>query len=277
MIPAAVVPFSRVYRRGITIGISDMLAYRGAFFIQFFFQLFPLVTQLLLWTAVYAGNPAGAAPGGYAAPQMLSYFLVLNMLRLGTFMEDLQWTLPNQIRRGELNKFLLRPVDFVMMEWHMRMGGVLMSLGLLLIPAGLVFAVAHRVLVVPAELWQWGAFGLATVLGIQIGFLVSLCVGFVAFWILDTTAFLHAIFPVQILLGGGFFPLELLPRDLYGVLRHLPWSYQTYLPMQIYLGKLGFGEAMAGLAGQAGWIAALFLLSLVLWKRGLRRYAAVGG
>lgn len=277
MIPAAVIPFSRVYRRGISIGLSDMLAYRGAFFIQFLFQMFPLITALLLWTAVYRTGAPGMTPGGYTAPAMLSYFLVLNLLRLGTFVEDLQWTLPQQIRKGELNKFLLRPVDFVMMEWHMRMGQVLMGVALMLIPGAIVCFVARHILIVPAEGWRWGAFLLSVVLGIQIGFLVSVCVGFVAFWLLETTAFLHAIFPIQMMLGGGFFPLELLPKGLYAVLHHLPWAYQTYLPMQIYLGKLDATQTLAGLVGQAAWVAALFALSVVLWKRGLLRYTAVGG
>ncbi len=277
MIPAASIPFSRVYRRGIWIAVADALAYRGSFFVEFFFQLFPLVTALMLWRAVYANGGPGFTPGGFDAPHMLSYFLVLNMVRLVTFVEDLQWTLPQQIRKGELNKYLVRPVDYVMMEWHMRLGGLMMHVFLLVIPAGLVFFFARSIMVLPAEGWRWPAFALALFLGFQIGFLLSLCVGFIAFWLLETTSLLYAIFPIQMLLGGGWFPLDILPKRAFAILNQLPWSYQSYFPLRIYLGRVDLAGTLEGLAGQVVWIAILAGVSLLMWKRGLKRYAAVGG
>jgi len=276
-IPASAIPFSSVYRRGISIGISDMLAYRGSFFVQFFFQLFPLVTAIFLWRAVYHSGGAGMAPGGYSENTMLSYFVLMNMIRLATFVEDMQWTLPQQIRKGELNKYLVRPVDFVMMEWHMRMGQALMALILLIIPAGLVFFFARAIMVVPAEGWRWGAFVLSIFMGLQIGFLVSICVGFTAFWVLENSSLQYAIFPIQMLLAGGWFPLEMLPAKVFAVVSKLPWAYETYLPMRIYLGRLDLDGAIEGLLGQCVWVALLAALSFGMWRRGLKRYAAVGG
>lgn len=271
------IPFSRVYRRGITIGISDTLAYRGSFFVQILFQLFPLVTALFLWRAVFRSAAPGLMPGGYTPNAMLSYYLLMNLTRLATFLEDIQWMLPQQIRKGDLNKYLVRPVDFVLMEWHMRMGGVLMQLVLLALPAGLVYFAARDIMVVPAEGWRWAAFTVSMVLGIQISFLVSLCVAFLAFWLLDITSLLYAIFPLQILLAGGFFPLELLPQPVFAVLNRLPWAYESYLAMRIYLGRVDFDGAIEGLIGQVVWIGLLAGLSALLWKRGLRKYTAVGG
>src|ERR1044071_709165 len=277
MIRASMIPFSSVYRRGIGIGLSDMLAYRGSFFVQFFFQLFPLVTAIYLWRAVYHSGGAAMAAGGYDEHTMLSYFVLMNMIRLATFVEDMQWTLPQQIRKGELNKYLVRPVDFVMMEWHMRMGQALMAFILLLIPAGLVFWFARAIMIVPAESWRWGAFFLSIFLGLQIGFLVSICVGFTAFWVLEHSSLQYAIFPIQMLRAGGWFPLEMLPAKVFAVVSRLPWAYETYLPMRIYLGRLDAAGALAGLAGQGVWVALLAALSYGLWRRGLKRYAAVGG
>lgn len=277
MIPAAALPFSRVYRRGIAIKMTDTLAYRGSFFIEFFFQLFPLVTAVMLWRAVYANGGADFAPGGFDIHTMLSYFILLYMIRLVTFVEDLQWMLPQWIRRGELNKYLIRPVDFMLMEWHMRLGQLIMSLLLALIPAAIVLIYAREVLIVPTEGWRWAAFVISLVLGFQIGFLVSACIGFLAFWMLDTTSILYAIFPIQMALGGGWFPLEVLPPKLFAVLNQLPWSYQTYFPMRVYLGRVDVAGAIEGLIGQLVWIGVLGSLAALMWKRGLKRYAAVGG
>jgi ABC-2 type transport system permease protein len=236
-----------------------------------------MITAIMLWRAVYANGGAGFAPGGFDIHGMLSYFILLNMVRVVTFVEDLQWMLPQWIRRGDLNKYLIRPVDFLLMEWHMRLGGLLMHILLLVPPAAAVCFFAREVLVVPAEGWRWAAFLVSLVLGFQIGFLVSACVGFIAFWMLDTTSILYAIFPIQMLLGGGWFPLDVLPPKVFAVLNQLPWSYQTYFPMRVYLGRVDLAGALLGLLGQLVWIGILAAIAITLWKRGLRRYVAVGG
>lgn len=281
MIPAAVLPLSRVYRRGIRLAMTDRLAYRGSFFIEFAFQLFPLVTAIMLWKAIYAGAQPGFAPGGFDLAGMISYFILMNLVRVATWVEELQWMLPQWIRRGELNKYLIRPVDFLLMEWHMRIGGLLMNVLLLLVPTGILLFFAERLwgvpVVLPADAWRWPAFLASLFLGFQIGFLVSACIGFLAFWILDTQSLLFAIFPIQILLGGGWGPLEIVNPKIFAVLGRLPWSYQTYFPMRVYLGRVDLAGALWGLGGQLAWIAVLGLLTVTLWKRGLRRYAAVGG
>ena len=235
MIEAALLPFSRVYRRGIGIKMADTLAYRGSFFVEFFFQLFPLVTAVMLWRAVYASGGAGFTAGGFDLHTMLTYFVLQNLIGLVTFVEDLQWMLPQWIRKGELNKYLVRPVDFMLMEWHMRLGQLIMNCVLLTLPALLLCAYARSILILPAEGWRWAAFVGSLVLGFQIAFLTSACVGFAAFWLLDTTSLLYALFPIQMMLGGGWFPLEVLPPKLFAVLNHLPWAYQRYLPIRIQM------------------------------------------
>src|SRR5689334_3840838 len=157
--------------------MADALAYRGSFFVEFFFQLFPMITAVMLWRAVYANGGAGFAPGGFDVNGMLSYFILLNMVRLVTWVEDLQWMIPQWIRRGELNRYLIRPVDFMLMEWHMRLGGLIMHVLLLVPPAAAVCFFARNVLIVPAEGWRWLAFLLSLFLGFQIGFMSSICIG----------------------------------------------------------------------------------------------------
>ena len=276
-LPASLVPWSRLNRRFMTIGLSDALAYRGTFILGIVFSLIPLATSLLLWLAIYRAGATGMSIAGFDLHGMLSYYLVMHLLGLAYVVEDVQWETTQQIRGGTLNSYLMRPLSYCLVQWDLKMAAVLVAAAIALIPAALVAAAAWSILVVPAEAWQWPAFAVAVLVGIQIAFILSLCIGLSAFWFLETSGFLMAAFPMQMVLSGSLFPLELLPKPVYAVVGNLPWTYMTYFPLQIWLGRLDAAAVTRGLLLQAGWLAALMGFAAWLWSRGIKRYEAVGG
>jgi ABC-2 type transport system permease protein len=261
----------------VTIGFADALAYRGTFMLEIVFTFIPLVTSLLLWSAIYRAGGSGIAIAGFDLNQMLSYYIVMNILRLAAFVEDVQWTVTGQIKDGQLNAYLMRPVNYILFQWDLRMASVAFGSFLTLLPAAVLAVAARHILVVPATGWQWAAFGLSAFLGIQIGFLLSMAVGLSAFWVLETSAFQQAVFPIQMMLSGAMFPLELVPQKVFAVVQLLPWTYQSYFPMQVYLGRLDYLETLRGLGIQVAWILVLGGLCGLMWRRGVRNYGAVGG
>jgi ABC-2 type transport system permease protein len=61
------------------------------------------------------------------------------------------------------------------------------------------------------------------------------------------------------------------------VLYCTPFPYQMYFPVSIYTGHAAGANLARGLLAQAGWVVAAWLLAVFAWRRGLRKYAAVGG
>lgn len=275
-LPASLVPWSRLNRRFMAIALSDALAYRGTFLLGAVFSLLPLATSLLLWIAIYRSGGQGLTIAGFDLNAMLSYYLVQYILGIVNTAE-VEWDVTQQIRNGTLNTYLMRPLSYAMVRWDMMVAGIAVAAVLAVAPAALLFFAARPVLILPAAGWQWGAFLLAVVLGVHISFLMSLCLGWSAFWFLETSGFMQATFPFQMVLSGWLFPLELLPRAVWAVAGNLPWTYMTYFPLQIWLGRLDPAAVLRGFAFQAFWIAALFALAAFLWRRGIRRYEAVGG
>ena len=271
---ASQIPFSRTYRPAFTGAIGIAAAYRGFFFLQFFFQLFPLLTQLLLWNAVYSQGAAGMRVGGFGRSQMFTYFFLMNLLGLAN---SSPWEMSADIRQGKLNQFLLKPIHYALYQWHMLLGRISIELLYQSLPAAVLLLFARHLVVLPAEAWRWPAFLFSLFLGIQIGFLVSFLIGCCAFWVLENSSFLHVLMPIQMLLEGGWFPLSLLPAPLFAVLSSLPFAYQTYFPATIFLGSADPARAVQGLATQCLWVLALGALSWLLWRRGTRAYCAVGG
>jgi len=271
------VPQWRIHRQFIAIGISDAIAYRGAFLLGILTSLIPLATSLLLWSAIYRAGGAGMQIAGFDLNAMLSYFLVTTALRMSGLAQDSQWEITDQVRNGRLSNFLLRPINYVVMHWDLRMTSIVIGVALASIPIGVVLAAAHSVLVYPAAGWRWAAFALSVLLGIQISFLLSVCVGLTAFWFLETSGVMWAIMPIQMVLSGALFPLELVPGWLFRLLKFLPWTYETYFPLQIFLGRVEPAAIAQGVALQVFWVAMLCAAVALVWRRGTLRYEAVGG
>ena len=56
----------------------------------------------------------------------------------------------------------------------------------------------------------------------------------------------------------------------------LPFRWTTSFPVELLLGRVGFTEALYGLAAQAAWLGLCLLLLRLVWRAGLRVYSAVG-
>ena len=57
----------------------------------------------------------------------------------------------------------------------------------------------------------------------------------------------------------------------------MPFASMIFTPLNIYLERLPVASYWDGLWVQLLWLAALALLSRLIWKSGLRAYAAQGG
>jgi ABC-2 type transport system permease protein len=110
-----------------------------------------------------------------------------------------------------------------------------------------------------------------------IQFSIAYCFGLLSFWFLEIQGFILLSMAVETVLGGQFFPLDLLPPGVFAVVRFLPFFYQSYFPAAILCGRQGLDFALQGLVIQAGWAFALVCLAEFIWRRGLRHHTAAGG
>src|SRR5262249_16303077 len=121
------------------------------------------------------------------------------------------------------------------------------------------------------------AYLTSLLLSFLIGFFVDVTLGMIGFWFLEVTSFLWVVATLNYFISGQLFPLDLLPPFWAGFLKALPFQYLAYFPAVVFLGKVGGDELVQGLWIEAAWAVGLFVLSRVLYARGLRHYSAYGG
>jgi ABC-2 type transport system permease protein len=263
------------YRHSFLTGLQSNIVYRWNFAVRSVFSVFHLAVVFILWSAAFAGQ---TRLGGFDLRQTLTYFVGLVLLQyfVGAFNEDYQ--ISEDIRNGLINQFLLKPINYFIYRLSVFAAARVVSGLLVLLPLAVALPFLWHYLVLPTDLWWRCALGLpAVLLAALIQFTIAYCFGLLAFWFLEIQSFIILSMAVESLLGGQMFPLDLMPAWLFRVSQFLPYYYQMYFPAAILTGRLPFGTALQDLAIQCVWAMLLLGGAQLLWKRGLRRYTAVGG
>lgn len=263
------------YRHSFLVGLQSNLVYRWNFAIRGFFSLFHLAAVFILWGAAFSG---AADIGGFDLRQTLTYFVTLLVLQffISAFNEDYQ--ISEEIRNGLINQFLLKPIHYFSYRFSIFVAARLVSGALVLVPLLIAFPFLKDTLTYPFDGWRFALGIPALMLSALIQFTIAYCFGMLTFWFLEIQGFVILSMAVESVLGGQVFPLDLLPKWVFGAAQYLPFYYQMYFPGAIFTGRLNDPAQVAHQLGiEALWALALLGLAQLLWVRGLRRHTAVGG
>lgn len=259
------------------------MVYRGDFMLGTLMRFLPIVTQIFLWTAIYAAADAsGEGIRGYSRNDVIAYYLLTMLARAFSSMPGLASGIARQIRDGEIKKFMIQPIDLLGFLLAARLAHKLVYYTVATIPFALVFWMCGDYF--PAEwpsLAVWAAFISSLLMGFALGFFLEATLGMIGFWFLEVSSLLFVYMLFNFFLSGHMFPLdfldESLPEPLLMVLKFQPLQYLAYFPAAVYLGKIEGADLVWGLMGQAAWVVFFFGASRMAMRRGMLRYSGFGG
>jgi ABC-2 type transport system permease protein len=249
------------------IGVSQAIAYRGGIVVRTLASSMPLV-MLAIWCAVSRDTPVGR----YGEIQFVSYFLATFLIRQLTN-ASIYYNMNFEIRDGTLSMRLLRPLHPLATYAADSIADV--PLRALPLAVGALLAVGGGT--VTHDLAMWGL----CVLSIAGAWVISLCVNFAigcsAFFLESSTKVMDTWIAFYICLSGYLIPVDLFPSRLRVAADLLPFRYQIGLPVEIMTGALTRGEAGRSILWQWTWALVGIWVSVVMWRRGVAKFAAYGG
>jgi ABC-2 type transport system permease protein len=247
---------------------AQMTEYRAEIVIWMIGGSLPLI-MMLIWMGLAEAGPVG----GYGPADFAAYFLLVFFVRQMTAVWVV-WDLDREIRLGELSPKLLRPLDPYWGHVAANLAEKVLRFPLTLLPVvfGLWLAGARLEL----DLGTLMAFFLALAGAWLIRFNQQYSFGLVAFWKDQAVALEQVWFALYFAFAGTLAPLDLFPEGLQRFLVWTPFPYMLDFPARILLGSVTGAALWQGLAAQGAWALLFVLLRLVLWRKGLERYGAVG-
>jgi len=255
------------------IGLREAIAYRGEMIVWMLATTMPLV-MLALWSAVARDAPDGSI-GRYGEAQFVAYFLAAFVVRQLTG-AWVFYTMNFEIRDGTLSMRLLRPVHPLVAYATEGIASMPMRFVIALPIAAISLAIVGPGAVThDPRLWALWVVSIAGAWLISL--FVNFAVGCTAFFAESSMKFMDAWLVFYFVLSGYVVPIDLFPPALRAVVDWLPFRYQIGLPVEVMTGALTPGQTLALLARQWMWVAIGLATTVVLWRRGLRRFAAYGG
>ena len=263
------------YLKVFGIGIQNTFVYRWNFFFRALFGLFPLVGTIFIWGAIFEARGRGI--GNYEYSSVVFYFLLVLVLdSLITPGED-EWQVAADIRDGQMNGFLVKPMNYLFYRLSLFVSNRLLYTVVTLPVLIAIFLLLHRYLAWPSAWTTWVLTLVSVILAALLQFLISYSVAMLAFWMLEISTVVFIIYSFEYFLSGHMFPLGLMPMAFQNILKLLPFPYEIYFPISIFMGQVHGAALWEGLLIQFCWVLIIAFGANTLWQRGLKQYQAVGG
>lgn len=255
------------------IAFMTVFEYRGEIISSFLIYLLGILFSFFLWLKLISDY---TTIGPYDLNSIMTYYLLSGIL-LGFFNKRITQHFERWVNEGKLAQLLVKPVNVSIFlffrEFGQRIGIFLLSTTLFTIPIITIPGIRSTInLTLPTLLWLF-IFSLLSNLFLYIFYLV---LGNLAFWLINLDGVRNVTVNLLNILKGLWFPLDLAPQAFQNILSLLPFQYAMFYPIKILTSERSQVENIKGLLVLSVSIILMFILSRVLWKKGLKRFDSVG-
>ncbi|MGA3170548.1 MAG: ABC-2 family transporter protein [Chthoniobacteraceae bacterium] len=263
------------YAKVFDIGLQNTFVYRWNFLIRSMVGLVPLAGTVLIWRAIF--HERGSDVAGYDYRDMVWYFLLTVLVdNLITPTED-EWQIAADIRDGQINSFLIKPMNYLGYRFTLFASYRLLYTLVTLAPVAVLVWYFRGVVALPDSALTWLLTAISLLMAGLIQFFIAYSLAMLAFWILEISTVVFIFYSFEYFLSGHMFPLDIMPGWLQSTLRVLPFTYELFFPISIFLGKTSGAQMWTGLAIQTGWLLLAWLAARAMFRRGVHHHQAVGG
>ncbi len=188
---------------------------------------------------------------------------------LDHLLTDNLWQLSlSMVKQGDLDRYLVRPLPplFHLLSENIQFdafGEILISLILI------VYSIIRMPLVMPW--YNWVFMVLIVPFGVLIYTSIKLLIASLAFWLKESGSILSLFYSFS---EFGKYPVKIYSPLIRGFISFVvPYAFTAFYPAGYLMGRISWGE---GLAGTVGVSLAFGAVAWLVWRLGLRHYESAG-
>lgn len=257
--------------------IKSAFAYQGRFYLFMLGGLFTAFISYFLWVAIY-NNSSSSVLGGFNKYEMIVY-VFMSYIAANVSTISVSWDVAHDVMEGTIAMNLIKPIEY---RWRLIAQAFGEMVYRLVLPSVFIW--------IGLEIYKFKTLGipftpisniLLFLLSVFMSFLLfvlfDFCFGMIAFF---TTYFWGANIIKSCVLNfftGALIPLSFFPDVFQKIFGYLPFASMNYVPVMIYLGKYSRNEIIFALLKQVAWVAILYILGSIIWRKVTKRLIVLGG
>jgi ABC-2 type transport system permease protein len=262
----------RIYQRLWQVNWAEQWQYRANLLMYLLYWLVSPVVYLSVWITV--ANNQGSVKG-FTANDFVTYYLTL--LIVDQFTSDITvHILAYKIQDGTLSGDLLKPIHPILTNTLVNNLAFKMLTMIALVPVWLVLCLLFRPDFGSVTLQSLLLSVPALALGFGINFLFGAAITSLAFWTTRVYSLSEFYYALVILFAGQFVPLDLMPPLVQRIAEYLPFQLMRYFPIQLILNKVPPETILRNFTLGVFWLIVAFAVFQLIWRKGVRRFSAVG-
>lgn len=204
---------------------------------------------------------------------LVGYFLIAEGMGNLTmiFRQKFGSLLRKSIKDGSITNFIIKPI------------GVLPSMyatvwGRRSVPniSSLVMMILGIVLIHPTSVVALVLFVYFLIVAFLLAYSMNLFEGILTFHVTEPGGIMNAIAHTTRLLSGAFIPLYFFPDTIRNVADYLPFTMMIFTPINMLSQNSINHDVVRDLLLGTFWSGFALIITYILWKKGLRKYEAVG-
>jgi ABC-2 type transport system permease protein len=261
-----------IFKRLWQINWAEQWQYRANLLMYLLYWLVSPIIYLAVWTSIAIAN---GDVNGFTANDFVTYYMVLLICDQVTSNIVIH-TFGYKIQDGSLSSELIRPI-------HPMLTNALVN--------NVAFKVLTMVALIPIWIILFFLFkpdfssitltGIllsipAMMLAFLIGYFQSASITALAFWTTRVYSIHEFYFALILLFSGQFVPLPLMPQVVQDIAQYLPFQLMLYYPIQLILGNLTTSQIIQGYVMTGVWLVISWLVFNWVWRKGVKKYSAVG-
>lgn len=223
-----------------------------------------------VWKYIYQDNNVIA---GFSLKQMMWYLILAELFMMADSRIARKRPI-EEIKSGSITYIMNKPYSYIGYIFTSYLSEGLVRL-VIMVPVSILFGF---IFVGPLESFQFKFFGfmlLSFILGYSINGFIQLFISLFSFFIEDATP-MHWLYNKIVLIFGVFFPIDMMPKVLQGILKYTPAYVVSYGPTKLMV-DFDLMNAIKIIGAQIIYLIIVLILINIIYRRGVKKLNVNGG
>ena len=273
------------YKPFLRASAMDMMAWRFNILVWVVVTVFEVACLIFLWLAVYSSSEGGidASINGFTYKEMISYVVLTTVFGFVTFNNDTLWFINQDIRKGTIGNYVIKPISYRGKFVASNLGAFLMMSTVFGIPLyGVSLGVLIGIGFLPIiSVWDFiahiGLFLIASVIACLLNDTIAYLFGILCFYTTSAWGLNSLKTTVISFLSGTLLPLAFFPPIFKDIVSYMPFAGMSQNPILILMMKYDYLESFKVIGIALAWLVILELFVKLLFSHAIKKVTVQGG